>query len=123
MLNEGQKKLYRSAAHLLSGEYVQAYIKKYPKRNVSRVAHRGLATACRKFDPAKGYSFLRYAEFFIHYYLKRYEFTVIPPEEKDPNTRFHHELRRTGKAKHPSIRELIQKAIESSGETPESPEK
>ena len=123
MLNGEQKKLYRSAAHLLSGEYVQYYIKRYPQRNISHVAHRGLAAACRKFDPEKGHSFLRYAAFFIHFYLKRYEFSVIPPEEKEPCTRFHHELRRTGEPKHPSIKELIQKATGSSGETPESPEK
>lgn len=102
MLNEEQKMLYRGAVHLLSEDDVQFYIKKYPKRNISHIAHRGLAAACRKFDPEKGYSFLRYAKFFIRHYIRQYEFNVIPPEEKDPYTRFHHELWRRNR-KYPSL--------------------
>ena len=104
MLNEEQKMLYRGAVHLLTADdIVQYYVKKYPKRNINRVAHRGLAAACRKFDPANGYSFLEYAKIYIHHYIRHYEFNVIPPEEKDPYTRFHHELQRNGKRKKTSL--------------------
>ena len=109
MLNEEQKMLYRGAAHLLSEGDVQFYIRKYPKRNIRHAAHRGLAEACRKFDPEKGVSFLKYAKFYIRHYISWYEFNVIPPEEKDPYTRFHHELRRNGKRKYPSLLQRLQR--------------
>ena len=109
MLNEEQKMLYRGAAHLLSEEFVKIYIMKYPKRNIRRAAQRGLSEACRKFDPDEGYSFLKHAKIFIHHYIRHYEFNIIPPEEKDPYTRLHHELRRKSKRKTPSLLSRLKK--------------
>lgn len=82
LFNENQKKLYLSATNLLLDDHVLLLMKHYPQVHFMPSARRGLAAACLKYDPVKGYPFSRYAKFWIHFFVNRHLEKEVPETKR-----------------------------------------
>ena len=77
-MDQNIKRLYLSAAHLLTDSFVLPRKEDYPQARVMDSARRGLLQACFRFDPSKGVKFIRYAEFWIRNSVRRCLVEEVP---------------------------------------------